>query len=167
MCEALSQRRGERPYAYLKHPEASSYSIFLSPVYQLPHCSVGFPCSSVGKASVYNAGDLGLIPGSVWSPKPQVESQHPPASFLPETGPWAELRASKATESRPSSMLEEALEFSALCWEEWGSFLYKGAQNNGIFEFNTGLTSSLDRYSYSWGLIPVGWNGDNVIVCHF
>ena len=24
----------------------------------------GFPCSSVGKESAYNAGDLGLIPGS-------------------------------------------------------------------------------------------------------
>ena len=29
---------------------------------------VGFPCSSIGKKSAYNAGDLGLIPGSGRSP---------------------------------------------------------------------------------------------------
>ena len=160
MCEAFSQRGGEGPYAYLKHPAASSYRIFLSPVYQLLHCSVGFPHSSVGKESACNAGDLGLISGSVWSSKSQVESQCPPASFLPETGPWAELRASKATEGRTSSILEEALEFSALFWEERGSFLYKGAQNNGIFEFYTQQLLSLDRHGYSWDLVHrIEWVG--------
>ena len=29
---------------------------------------VGFPCSSIGKKSACNAGDLGLIPGSGRSP---------------------------------------------------------------------------------------------------
>lgn len=57
----------------------------------------------------------------------------------------AELRASKATESRIGSILEEVLRlFSAPSWENPGSFLYKDQQDNGIFELRAGRTSSLD-----------------------
>ena len=52
---------------------------------------------------------------AMWSPKSQAESQHRPPSFLPENGPWTELRVSKATESRTSSFLEDALECSQFC----------------------------------------------------
>ena len=34
---------------------------------------------------------------AMWCPKSQTESQHHPPSFLPENGPWTELRASKAS----------------------------------------------------------------------
>ena len=49
--------------------------------------------------------------------------------------------------------MEEALGLlSALSWEELGSFLYEGVQNNGVFEFYAGQLLSLDRHSYSWDL---------------
>ena len=45
------------------------YSTLYSGGYSLPQQLVsGFPCRSVGKESTYNAGDLGLIPGSGRSP---------------------------------------------------------------------------------------------------
>ena len=45
------------------------YSTIYSGGYSLPQQLVsGFPCRSVGKESAYNAGDLGLIPGSGRSP---------------------------------------------------------------------------------------------------
>ena len=34
----------------------------------IEHLPYGFPCGSDGKASAYNVGDLGLIPGSGSSP---------------------------------------------------------------------------------------------------
>ena len=84
---------------------------------------------------------------AMWSPKSQAESQHPPPSFLPENGPWTELRASKATESRTSSFLEDALECFQFCAgiNQAASF-YKGDKNNRIFESYTEQSSSLDRH---------------------
>ena len=48
---------------------------------------MGFPCSSVGKASVCNAGDSNLIPGSGRSPG---EENGNPLSVLAWRFPWTE-----------------------------------------------------------------------------
>ena len=45
----------------------------------------------------------------------QAKSQQPCPLFLPEMGPWVELSGSKPTESRISSILEEAPEYSQPC----------------------------------------------------
>ena len=45
----------------------------------------------------------------------QAKSQQLCPLFLPEMGPWGELRASKATESRTSIILQEALEYFHPC----------------------------------------------------
>ena len=49
---------------------------------------VGFPHSSVGKASACNAGDLGSIPGSVSSPG---EGNGNPSSIFAWRIPWTSL----------------------------------------------------------------------------
>ena len=48
---------------------------------------MGFPCSSVGKESVCNAGDSNLIPGSGRSPG---EENGNPLSVLAWRFPWTE-----------------------------------------------------------------------------
>ena len=49
---------------------------------------MGFPCSSVGKESAYNAGDLGLIPGLGRFPWRKAWQYTP--VFLPRESPWTE-----------------------------------------------------------------------------
>ena len=46
--------------------------------------SVGFPGGSGSKESTFNAGDLGLIPGSAWI------AWQPIPVFLPGESPWTE-----------------------------------------------------------------------------
>ena len=48
---------------------------------------LGFPCGSVGKASAYNAGDPGSIPGSGGSPG---EGNGYPLHILAWRIPWTE-----------------------------------------------------------------------------
>ena len=48
---------------------------------------MGFPGGSDGKASVYNAGDLGLIPGSGRSPGEEMATH---SSILAWKTPWTE-----------------------------------------------------------------------------
>ena len=50
----------------------------------------GFPCSSVGKESACNAGDLGLIPGSGRSPGEGNGNplRYPCLENLMDTGAW-------------------------------------------------------------------------------
>ena len=51
---------------------------------------MGFPCSSVGKESTFNAGDLGLIPGLGRSPREGNGNplQHPCLENPMDRGAW-------------------------------------------------------------------------------
>ena len=55
---------------------------------------------------------------------------------------------------------------SQLCREEPGSFLCKGDQNNGIFEFYSGPTSSPNWYEYGWILSQQDGEGRMLLECH-
>ena len=74
----------------------------------LYHCTTregGFPCSSAGKESTCNAGDLGSIPGSGRSPAEGIGS--------PRQDSWASLLA-QSVESLPAMQETWVL---PLCWE--------------------------------------------------
>lgn len=106
----------------------------------LSTCSPGFPPPPPPSLPAPS------LPWHLTNPTQSLSNAPRPASWcLPKNGLRAELRASKATESRIGSILEEALQlFSAPSWENPGSFLYKDQQDNGIFELRAGRTSSLD-----------------------
>ena len=67
----------------------SWFLFFIIPTEFLPYlmCLVGFPGGSDGKASVCNAGDLGLIPGSGRSPGKDMATN---SSTLAWKIPWTE-----------------------------------------------------------------------------
>ena len=76
------------------------------------------------------------------------------------SGPARPLRAGSAAFRR------KLCTCSQLCREEPGSFLCKGDQNNGIFEFYSGPTSSPNWYEYGWILSQQDGVGRMLLECH-
>ncbi|CAM9474555.1 unnamed protein product [Rangifer tarandus platyrhynchus] len=88
----------------LLHPTDFTLSLFLVPLYAI-YTSVGFPHNSVGKESVCNAGDPGLISGLGRSPGEGIG--------YPLQYSWASLVA-QLVKNRPA--IRETW-VRSLCWE--------------------------------------------------
>ena len=133
-------RGGEGPSSCLKQPAATSFTYVSYLQASSLQCDPPSPKQSLSTLPHYSYQKPGLELSS---------------------GPARPLREGSAASWKKLWIC------SQVCWEKPGRFLYKGDQNNGVFEFYTGQILSPDRHSYSWDVSQQDGVDTMLSVCPF